>query len=363
MNNFIIPGNYGWTEDRERDFSPFANSGMAPGRIVEQNHHTYGVVTPFGKIDARITGVFEYNCTGPEDFPLLGDWVVYSPLEDNQGLIHKVLPRSSLLQRLASGGTSAPQPLAANLDRGIIVMALDQDYSPSRVDRYLTLLTQAGAKGLVWLNKADLYPQKAQEARKELALRWAEIPVLCGSALSSSDCRTYLEPWLISGQTLCFLGSSGAGKSTLLNALVGESYRPTAEIRFWDGKGRHTSTDRILMALENGAMLMDHPGLREVGLWGGEESLSEVFAPIFAFAEECRFRDCTHEDEPGCRVQIALENQELDPGLWKSYQRQKSELAALARKKDPVLSKLEREKWKAINKSHRGFTKEKRSGG
>lgn len=346
---------WGWNSHWEDQFRPWAQAFL-PARVSAQSHHIYTLQGPDGPIKARISGALEYRACGPEDYPALGDWVVYLPADQGEGVIQQILPRNSSVVRQAPADRGGSQVLAANLDLGIIVMGLDQDYSPSRADRYLTLLRQGGASGLVWLSKADLYPEKAQEARDELSLRWKDVPVMSGDSLTGNPHQA-LRPWLKPGLTLCLLGSSGAGKSTLINALAGQVLRRTGETRSVDGKGRHTSVDRVLLLLEDGTLLMDHPGLREVGLVGEEEILSDVFSPVVRLAGDCRFGDCTHSGEPGCRIQEALESGELEPGLWTSYQRQKLELAALARRTDPVLARQERDKWKAINKSMRGFSK------
>lgn len=365
---------------------------LALGRVIEVQRGRWLLATapstetptnrpwPWGQTWAVLSGAFAYGRTGPEDDPLLGDWVAHEPVADGPALIQRVLPRRGVLRRRAPGREAESQSLAAQVDLGVIVMGLDGDFNPRRAERYLTLLAAADIPALLYLSKADLDPERAAAEVAGLRQRWPGMPVVAGSALPGTDLAggglpgpaKVLAPWLLPGRTLCLLGRSGAGKSTLFNALLGTEpgwdeppglRRATGAVRADDQRGRHTSSDRVLRPGLNGVLLMDHPGLREVGLWAGRDSLDAAFADITALAASCRFRDCRHEEEPGCAVQAALTEGRLDPDQWLSWQRQEREIRYLERRVDPNAAQAERDRWKQINKSMRGFNKERRAGG
>ncbi len=247
------------------------------------------------------------------------------------------------------------------MDTAFIVAAAGRDWNPRRVERYATLAYEAGVEPVLVVTKADL----AEDAE---ALQ-AEAAGLCPGMRSALVCAPEgrglerLKTWLEPGRTIVLLGSSGAGKSTLLNALAGRTLADTGAVRADDERGRHTTTHRALFRLDSGALVIDNPGLREVGLYGGEEALGETFSDIEALAADCRFRDCAHGAEPGCAVRAALEAGKLDAGRYKSYLKLGRELAHQAAADSPAAARAREERWKAIHKSMRGFNKERRSGG
>jgi ribosome biogenesis GTPase / thiamine phosphate phosphatase len=248
--------------------------------------------------DARITGRLRFDV--PEHaLPAVGDWVAARPL-DGLALIEHVLPRTSVFTRQAAGRRTRRQVIAANIDTVFVVTGLDHDFNPRRIERYLVALEPTGAQMVVVLNKLDLIG----EASEQLAqLDQLGAPVHLTSAHTEGGCES-LRPYLQPGQTVALVGSSGAGKSSLVNALLGEDRLATGSVREDDSKGRHTTTHRALIPMPGGGLLLDTPGMRAFGLWGGDDA--EVFADIHALAGGCRFRDCGHTDEPGCAVLAAV---------------------------------------------------------
>jgi ribosome biogenesis GTPase len=251
---------------------------------------------------------------------VVGDylWCEYRPHEPAD-LVRALVPRYSAIRRAAAGERVGEQILAANVDRALLVTGLDRDFNPRRLERYLALVTAAEVMPVVVLTKADLHPDPSQAV--------AEIEALDSRlriyAINAKDPESIdvLWPELGPGQTLVLLGSSGAGKSTLTNTLLGEDRQRCGAVRARDGRGRHTTVTRALLSLPNGACLIDTPGLRELKLTGAEDLEQGVFQDIAEFAAQCRFRDCRHQQEPGCAVQAALADGRLDPGRYANYRK------------------------------------------
>jgi ribosome biogenesis GTPase len=292
----------------------------------------------------------------------VGDWVTVQ-LVDEQAVIHAVADRRTTFSRAVSGGGKEPAGresyLAANLDVLAIVTGLDGNFNPRRAQRLATLARHGGVRPLWILSKADL-PESGSKV--EAARRAAgDDPVIALSPLTGQGLEA-LEPWLTPGTTLALAGSSGVGKTTLVNRLLAASLA-TGEVRTVDSKGRHTTTSRHLYLLPSGALLMDTPGFRTVGLWADADDLAEGFADIEALAASCRFPDCRHEAEPGCAVRSALADGTLDEGRWEGWRRQERELRYLDRRTDKVAQRAEKDRWKAIHQTMRGFSKETRSRG
>ena len=345
---------YGWSDALGHLFAPHAAHDLVPGRVVVQQRGQYGLITPEGEASAVISGRLAHEA---EDggYPVAGDWVACSPAGDGTAVIHAVLPRSTTFSRKAAGLGQVTQVIAANVDVALLVAALNADFNPRRMERYLAVAWQSGAKPLIVLTKADLRADAAAvaEATREVA---AGVDVLVVSAATGEGMGA-LGQQLVAGQTAVLVGSSGAGKSTLVNALAGAEVMDTGGIRLSDDRGRHTTTHRELVLLPSGALILDTPGMRELGLLDADEGLAATFEDIDALAEQCRFHDCGHSNEPGCAINAALEAGSLDPGRWRNYRKLLKEAAFVDRKEDRVARQAERQRWVQISKAQRADRK------
>ncbi len=261
------------------------------------------------------------------------------------------MPRKSKFSRKTVGNKTEEQIVAANVDTVFLVSGLDGDFNPRRIERYLILAWESGANPVIVLNKSDLC-NSLESCLAEVEAIALGVPIVVLSATNHQglDALTsYLQP----GQTVALLGSSGVGKSTITNQLQGEVVQAVQSVRQGDDRGKHTTTHRQLILLPTGGLIIDTPGMREIQIWAGEESLQETFADIETLAQECRFRDCQHHKEPGCAVQQALAEELLDYSRFLSYQKLQKELAYSARKQDQRAQLAEKERWKKIHKAMR----------
>jgi ribosome biogenesis GTPase len=322
---------WGWTDFFANQSEIWANSKQIPAKVIRGEKNYFRVWTERGEMTVRFAGKIRHKADGRADFPVVGDWVAIE-FQGNRGLIHAVCNRTSHFsrnlpgRRKAKGGfeRSRQQVIAANVDLVCIVSGLDQDFNLRRIERYLTLVGNSGAKAVILLNKSDLCedPQHCREQVLEIA---GATPVHICSALNAAETEFILN-YLHPGQTLAFLGSSGVGKSTLINALIGEDRQKIGAVSESDGKGRHTTTHRELILLPQGGILMDNPGMRELHLWGEQEDLRESFSDIDELAANCKFNDCSHKSEPQCAVKVAVEDGRLNGERLASYQKLKEEL-------------------------------------
>lgn len=343
----------GWRDAFAAAFTPYTETCI-PARVVLEQKNLYRVLTPDGEWPALVTGRFTYEAATRMDYPVVGDWVA-ATLAGDTALIHAVLPRRSLFARKEAGARTAAQPVAANVDTALLVMGLDDNYRLGRIERYLALAWESGAEPVVLLTKADLCP----EVETRVAAVEAAAPGVPVHALSvySGDGLAALTDYLQPGQTVVLLGSSGVGKSTLVNHLLGEARQRVNEIRAADGRGRHTTTHRQLFLLPGRALLIDTPGMRELQLWHADDGLAETFADIDALAAECRFVDCEHGGEPGCRVQAAVSAGTLDPQRLERYYKLRKELAFLQLREEQGVAQAERARWKAVSREIKRLNK------
>jgi ribosome biogenesis GTPase len=282
-----------------------------------------------------------------------GDWVAAAVRpEEATATIHDVLPRrGAFVRRAVGGGRGAAQVVAANVDVALLVASLNADLSARRIERYLATAWEGGATPIVVLTKADIC--RDPDARKaEIEAIALGTPVHVVSAVTGEGLEA-LAASIAPGQTAALLGSSGVGKSSLVNALAGAALMTTQAIREADARGRHTTTHRQLVLLPNGRLVLDTPGMRELGLWDADTGVAVTFAEIEALAGECRFRDCSHDAEPGCAVRAALADGTLDEGRWRSYGKLQRELARSARQDDPRLRAAQRKMWVMRAKNNR----------
>ena len=293
---------------------------------------------------------------------MASDWVACAARPgEGAATIHAVLPRSSVFVRKASGPNVAPQTVAANVDIALLTASLNADLSLRRLERYLAVAWESGAQPVVVLTKADACEDVDALVAQVESIAFG-CPVHAVSAVTGQGLAA-LAALLGPGQTAVLLGSSGVGKSTLVNALAGQALMATQAIIEEGARGRHTTTHRELTLLPSGGLVLDTPGMRELGLWDNEAGVAAAFGDIEALAAQCRFGDCAHRTEPGCAVRTALEDGSLDPDRWKSFGKLQRELAHLDLKDDPLARAEVRKVWINRNKAARAHLKHKHKGG
>lgn len=321
---------------------------LTVGRITLQEKGFYRIRTSMGEQNALVSGKFQFEAQSSSDYPAVGDYVMVSYADPDTAVIHQVLPRRSLFVRKAAGTSKTEQVVAANIDTVFLCMSLNNDFNLRRLERYLAATWESGATPVVVLTKADLCADLPQKQREVEAIAMG-VDILTTSAMESDGYRQIM-PYITEGRTVAFVGSSGVGKSTLINRLLGEERLATDGLRN-DDKGRHTTTHRELLVLPNGAMVIDTPGMRELGMWDAASGVGQTFTDIEALAAQCRFRNCSHTSEPGCAVRAAIRSGGLDSRRWQSYQKLKNENSYAADSESYLAAK--EKKYKEISKINR----------
>lgn len=340
---------FGWSHARQLSFAPYAAQDFMPARVIAQHRGLWRVITDMGERAAKLSGRFAIEAA-PGEHPVVGDWLAVATREGAaDAVIHALAPRTSAFKRRAPAG--GVQIVAANIDVALLAQALNDDLNLRRIERYLVAARDSGAEPVIVLTKADLSADPAGDGERVAAIAGA-APIVALSARTGEGLEG-LKPWLAPGRTAALLGSSGAGKSTLLNALAGRALMETGAIRESDAHGRHTTTHRELFRLPGGALLVDTPGMRELGLLALEDALDVSFEDVTLLLGTCRFGNCTHANEPGCAIQAAIERGRLGAARWQAYLKLGRELDFAARRNDASAEAANRQRWKKVHKAQR----------
>jgi len=327
------------------------------GRVISEHKERYIVKTEKGEFEAEITGNLRFSAKGREDFPAVGDWVALTIYDSGFSVIHGILPRFSIISRQAVSQFGEVQIIATNIDYAFLIQAVDRDFNINRLERYLTICYSSDVSPIIVLSKTDLIDeQRMNGILNDIKLRIKNVPVI---AISNETQNGYeaIKKTIEKGKTYCMLGSSGVGKSTLLNNLSGRTIMRTDTISQSTNKGRHVTSHRELIILENGGILVDNPGMREVGIADTTSGLEITFDKIVSLSQNCKFKDCTHTRETGCSILEAVEKGDIDKNSYENYlklEREKAhfELTVVEkRKKDKELGKIIKNYKKDMNKN------------
>ncbi len=316
------------------------------GRIVSEHKDRYVVKTDIREFDCELIGNLRFTAENRYDLPAVGDWVAITEYDEDKALIHSIYPRHSILERQAVGKSGQIQIIATNIDYGLIVQSVNRDFNINRLERYLAICNASMVKPLIVLSKIDLIDEQGlKRLLNQINERIKDVPIIAISNKSDIGLDK-LDAIIHKGKTYCLLGSSGVGKSTLLNKLVGKELMETGTISQSIDRGKHVTSHRELIVLENGGIIIDNPGMREVGITDSKAGLEITFDDIVKLSYDCKFKDCTHTTEIGCAVMEALENDEIDRGSYENYLKMEREKVhfestiAERRKKDKDFGKM-----------------------
>lgn len=336
--------------------------GLAPARVIEELRGLYKVHAADGEHLAEIAGRLRYLARDRGDFPAVGDWVgIASCSSESRAQIEAVFPRRTKLSRKVAGRAFTEQIVAANVDTVFVVTSLNNDLNVRRIERYIAIVWESGARPVVLLNKADLCADPAGDAAKvEIAAPGVQVHSMSASRAEGLEIvLSYIGP----GETGALIGSSGVGKTSIINALMAHERHATFSqrhgqlrvqpVRDGDDRGRHTTTSRQMIFLPGGGILIDTPGMREIQLWETNEGLEKAFEDIEQLASSCKFRDCNHRGEPGCAVESAILGGQLEGSRLENYRKLEAERNFQRRKTDPEFAQEVKGKWKIIHRAAR----------
>ena len=350
----------GWNSffSNTEEYISYTEKGLKPARILLEHKSRYDLGIEGLKLSATIAGRLRFKFNSKDQFPVVGDWVMVSALEgENRAVIFEILPRRTVIARKAAGPKTEAQVLAANVDTIFVVSGLDRDFNLHRIERYLVIAWNSGAQPVLVLNKEDLCPDVPAyflEAQKVAPA----VPIIITQANIGKGIDG-LKPYLGGGKTAVLIGSSGVGKSSIINDLAGREVQKIKELSKATHKGKHATTQRPMIFLPDGGIIIDTPGMRELQIWEGEDGTDEVFSDIEKLALNCKFTDCQHETEPGCAVLTALEEGSLDIDRFENFRKLQKEAAYLERKQNQRAALEEKKRWKKISQEVRLRLKEK----
>lgn len=293
-------------------------------RVMAEHKGAYKLIDQEGEFFAKVTGKRIFEASSREDYPAVGDWVAVKKTNGEQALIYEILARKTIIKRKygdknRSGNKTETQIIGTNIDVAFIVESVNRDYNLNRLERYLSLVSNGGVKSAIILNKIDLISAEELNSKlSEIKKRFQNIDIIATSVLDDSGLKELYE-YILSGKTYCFLGSSGVGKSSLINKLLADNIIKTKDISDYSDRGKHTTTSREMYFLKNGGIVVDNPGIREVGMADLDVEVNNSFDEINTLAQECKYNDCSHTSESGCAVLSALNSGKLDPKKYSNY--------------------------------------------
>ncbi|MEQ9263961.1 MAG: ribosome small subunit-dependent GTPase A [Balneolaceae bacterium] len=335
----------GYNESLEEYRAGESLNSFEVGRVISEHKDRYTIKTSESEIDSELIGSLRFASESRYDLPAVGDWVAFTEYDEGKGLIHAIYPRTSIIERQAVGKSGQVQIIATNIDYGLIVQAVDRDFNLNRLERYLTICNASKVEPLIVLSKIDLIDTSTLESIIEKVnerIQNATVITVSNQTKGYEEIKAFIH----NGKTYALLGSSGVGKSTLLNNISGEEQMKTGEISSSVNKGKHVTSHRELIVLNSGGIIIDNPGMREVGIADTSSGLETTFEFILEYADDCRYKDCSHTHEQGCAILEAVENGEIDSNAYSNYRKmlkEKSHFESNAldrKKKDKELGKL-----------------------
>ncbi|MFC4994588.1 ribosome small subunit-dependent GTPase A [Rubritalea tangerina] len=325
----------GWNDEFEKEFRPYAKKGWVPARLIRDNKISYGALLDGPReLEVIMSGKVYHDASSDAELPAVGDWVALDlGGDDEDHVIRARLERQTCFSRKLPGKSSEEQVMAANVSVVVVVTDAGSDFNPRRMERYFMLIDRSKAKPVVLVNKSDLFPEELNiSAKAEIEELNPDADVYITSAAKNEGLEV-LKQYLKPGVSITIVGSSGVGKSTLVNQLMGEEWQWTSEVNELTGKGRHTTTARELIVLDEGGILIDNPGIREVQMWTDETTLRESFLDIDAIAAQCQFHDCKHGSDRGCAIRAAVESGVLPVERYESYLKLEEEIEKLKKRR------------------------------
>lgn len=351
---------FGWDGFFESQMTHFLSQNLVPARVICEERNLYRVQLDIEKVAwASISGKMQFNARTRADYPAVGDWVLLeSEGNSDRAIIHSICPRKTVIQRKQVGSNTDIQILSSNVDYVFVTTSANDDLNYRRVERYLAVAWESGSTPIILLTKADVCAEKISEITTNVRMEFPGVEVF---SLSQDEFEKaeFFPDYLKTGKTSVVIGSSGVGKSTLVNFLIGDEQIKTQDVRKADGKGRHTTTSRSLYVSRYGGLIIDTPGMRELQLSDHADGVKTQFADIETLIEGCRFTDCQHRTEPGCKIIEALEDNSLSETRWISYQKLIAEVRHSLRKQNRALASEDRKLWRkrSLDARTTGLTK------